>query len=56
MRPQPDSICVNSNIYSGILSLLKLRGTADLGIRCDIFYINIICPYDICEFILFLIC
>ena len=42
--------CKNSNIYSCVLSLLKLHETF-LIYELDvlyIFYINIVCPYKIC--------
>ena len=44
--------CVNSNIYSCILSLLKYIDILiyELDVLY-ILYINIVCPHKICEFI-----
>ena len=56
MQSQPSSIARTVTSTVAFYHCWSYTEDSHLWIRCDIFYINIACPYEICEFILFLIC
>ena len=47
MRSQPDSIAWTVTSGAAFYHGWSYTEHSDLSIRCDMFYINIVCPYDI---------
>ena len=56
MRGQSASIERTAISTAAFYHCCSYTGHSDLWIGCDIFFINIVCRYEICEFIGFLIC